>query len=798
MVLPREATRDTTRSTLTAQLPLGGDTPTTSRQSLSGDTLGQTQLRSPPSRPPEPAPNLIRAHPSGFGVRTQVIDAKGRPVNDAWVQLVSRSDTSSRFDGPSAAVNEDGWFDLTLPDARLIGDLGGLELLVHATGHATWRARVVDTGGEDVVRLPAPTGVTLQLRFDDGRPAVGAVVTTMTSSMPGLTEAPWVPRQPWAYKTPRVVADEFGRVLLPHAGVALELQLEIEHPEHSSHPTLVIGPDTEVRELMLERTPVLEIDLGPYGADWKARNMLPNLRLNRAGMETYQTPKWIAPPGLDRPADRAWFYPVYPYTQRLLLGDRVVAHEITPRPGLHVLRVVLPAPPEQAPSEHWMLTVEVVDPQGHPAAERGLPWGDLPNVLLEDADGRTTYLDAAVAHAGKVVNLRPPVRASFAQHIGGPRADGITPLQHGRLLVDLAAWRARTASVRADVSAIDPVQRHLAVVQLVPQQSSNDSGRIAWPISQRGRIAWPISQQGESPQLYRGLTPGMYRWAIIGRGVLERSGLIELKAGDETTLVAEPDPRAQQRTPPDSPFGLVRAQVSLRSDDPWVELDEVHFESLDATSRSRVWPLAIVDGHARGGVPPGRYRLRATARRVAMPEVLLAAFPGGTWSAAVSTRETAGAAHDAANALASPAYLAALAEHEQRPVPAFSTSVELSITEGGAHDVALQVDASGLGLLFIEGAPDAAHRPLILGEDQPELRVVVTNTDGKQLFEHSFTGFPPGGVSLALPPGLYHLEARDSSSDVTSEPRRISVKVPSSRDGEAAVVDLDAPLAPVR
>jgi hypothetical protein len=683
--------------------------------------------RPPLERPPTAALPRINAHPTGLGVRSQVLDAHGEPLAGARVDLVMRSLDGKTWSGGIQTTGEDGWFDLRLVRSEPTRDLGGMELHVHAQGRLPWRALVVSSGGSDAVLLPPPEMLTLQLSFDDGQPAAGATLSVEADVPQDLFSAMGPFNGPALATT-----DEAGVALLPLVKEHEALSIQIEHPEHRSTELITVGPDDLALKLTLIRHTTLEIVLGGHAAEWAERGLAPDLRLVRRGLTSHAkaewgVPSWLVDHAAQRPPGelRAWFTKVRSYGQDLTLGDEILIADVDRSPGLVTLHARLPRPPTTSEDGRWLLQLEIVDGSGRLVRDAERPWGELPLIQLEDRDGETTSVSISGFVGLRAVTLRPPVTARFVDRLDGPEVSGLAPGVPGRLVLDDEAWLEGSVSFHVDLSAIDPALHSGVTLELREGEWGGFMRRVPIPHAV-------------------GIDPGTFGWTLAGRGVVPEYGEGDLAAGDELTLVARPA-GLPERLSVDEPYGMVRGDVTLLTDDPWIELASVRYESLDAQALKADsfdgkdgGPHVIADGRFVGAVSPGRYRLHATARRVRDPEALVARWAEQGTSPSLAATELQLAARD--------------------ELAVLSTEVELLVEDGGDHEVSLAVDARNVGLVYVVGEIDG--EPLDeLGRVGAKFVLVLHDDDGERVLWRQLDRIPTGGVSIPLQAGLYHAAA---------------------------------------
>jgi hypothetical protein len=708
-------------------------------ESLRLQSAPATELvtRTPPERPPVPEVPRVNAHPSGLGVRAQVFDARGEPQAGARVDLVVRSLDGRSWSGGVQTTGEDGWFDLRLVRTESTRDLGGMELHVHAPGLLPWRAMVVSSGGRDAVMLPPAEMLELELAFDDGQPVAGATLKVEAD----------VPQDMFSAMSPfngpaLATTDDAGVALLPVVREHEAFSIQIEHPEHRSTELITVGPDDHFLQLTIARRMTLEVVLGGHAAEWMERGLAPDLRLVRRGLTSHAKAEWNIPAWLvDRVAQqppgelRTWFTNVRDYGQDLALGDETLVPDVERGPGLVTLHARLPRPPAAPEDGRWLLQLEIVDDAGRLLRDAQRPWGELPLVQLEGRDGETTSVSIPGFVGSRAVTLAPPVTARFLDRLDGPEAEGLAPGVPGRLVVDDDTWLERSVSFHVDLSAIDPALHSGVTLELLKDE-----------LGFMRRVAIPHAV---------GIEPGTMGWTLAGRGVVTESGRADLAAGDEVNLVARPAELREQLSAVE-PYGLVRGEVTLLSDDPWVELASVRYESLDEQARAidsfdgkDGGPHIISGGRFVGAVSPGRYRLHATAQRVRDPESLVARW---------------------AEQGTSPSLAAVDLQNQPRDeIAVISTEVEVLVEDGDDHEVSLEVDTRNLGLVYVVGEIDgvALDEPGRLGA---QFVLVMHDDDGERVLWRQLDRVPKGGVSIPLPAGLYHVAAYvlgQSGSDFT-------------------------------
>jgi protocatechuate 3,4-dioxygenase beta subunit len=115
---------------------------------------------------------------SGLSITGRVSRSDGATPSNAWIEVHRVG-----FDGKGRDASGDE--STTAPDGRFRVDgleSGKYQLIGHAAGAADGKPVVVDAGAEGVeIRLAALLAISGAVKFADGRPAVGAVVTTIPS-----------------------------------------------------------------------------------------------------------------------------------------------------------------------------------------------------------------------------------------------------------------------------------------------------------------------------------------------------------------------------------------------------------------------------------------------------------------------------------------------------------------------------------------------------------------------------------------------------------------------------------------
>lgn len=746
----------------------GGLPQTTSgpRTGMAGVPEGLIVTRSAPARTPDPAPQFVTGLPSGMGVRGRVLDELGLPVLDAKVSLIMRPATSASWQGPLQSVAAGGWFDLRITMTAPGRDLGGMHLSVEAPGRTPVHAQVVPAGGESVVTMSAATVREVQILLEDGTPLAGAEV---------IVSQPFPSEQRYFRGEPSVPArvqrtDAQGRVTVAPWGE--NLVLDVSHPEHSSAFNCVLPPGQDLLTVHVARARHLRVELLGQVQLWRERGLLPDLRLfssGRGGLTGGRRASWRPPAERATPPSltHAWFHNLPEGMLRPYIGldDQQVLEEIGAiEPGINEVRVHLPPPPTDSPA-NWWLPLQVVDTSGQVLRDEYRFWGVLPPVALIDADGAKLFAPVGDLSNGLAVTLRPPVSARFSGHDDGPRVDGMTADRGGQLVVDDTSWPAATASVRVDLSAIDPAL--WPTVLLVLQREPGVSGQV---------YSMPVA---------RGLSPGNVDWSLSGTGVgfhlhqvvAHGNGQLQLRAGEEHVIIAQPRDQPVD-VQPGASYAMLKGRVVLVSDDPWVELLEVRYEALDERAAildefdgNTPGPHTLLGGQFRGAVSPGRYRVTATALRLPHPELQLA---------------------DRSDAVDPHLTRTDLLEH--LPVFLIGEPKDITLESGNSYDLELQLDARDQGLLFITGSIGGAP----IGENSSSLVLQITDTaSGKLVGSCTYGWLPKDGVSWALPPGVYLVSGQAMGLNrATSDDARVVVEVPSSRSGLAALVHLSPPAPP--